>query len=221
MSKQYTYHGGCVLKSAVTAAASTGTASVAMVFQVPDVGERTVWLYLSDGAMPYTTEKLEACGFNGDFADPKFDQRLYDEGIQLSSHTEDYDGTPKEKWDIARERKPITPAASDLVKKLSREWKMRNGTTSTAGKPPASKPSSPPSAPPASPSKSPPKSPPPSKDVWDTNRAWDVFAVLENAEAAWHDAIDAVMVSSNKPRDKFTSAEWKAVADIGGAGIPV
>ncbi len=217
MSKQYTYHNGCVLKSAVTSSAKTGTPSLAMVFDVPDVGERTVWHYLSDGSMPYTTEKLEACGFDGNFAEPKFDQRLYDEGIQLSVHEDEYDGKPTEKWDIARPRKPITPAASDLIQKLSREWKMRNGKTGgTTGKPPASKSSSPPSKPPASPSKSPPTSKP-----WDEDRAWGVFAELADAESLWNDAVDKVMVLSNKPRDKFGSAEWKAVADRAAADIPV
>jgi len=82
--------------------------------------ERTVYLYLSEGAFPYTVEKLDRLGFNGDFENPSLSGIA--DGVGVECVHEDYQGSPHEKWELpsdgAKTREHATPT-SDSVRRLN------------------------------------------------------------------------------------------------------
>lgn len=66
--------------------------------------ERTIWLYLSDGAAAYTHEKLARVGFNGDFADPKIAPENMKDGVAVYCKHEEYpkdSGIFRDRWDLS------------------------------------------------------------------------------------------------------------------------
>lgn len=96
--------------------------------------KRFVRLYLSDKAFPYTAEKLNSLGFNGDYA-----SETMDFGDKAKKHTplelryETYEGEAREKWNLAGgggiEK---VPASASLVQQLN--MKHRALSAPAAGK---------------------------------------------------------------------------------------
>jgi len=98
--------------------------------------QRTIWLYLTDKAMPFTADKLDALGFNGDFSSPKFEQ--LGDGIVVAYSIDRYQGKQKERWDLAIgnhrgfEHDPID---IQTIRRLNAEYKRQKGTTPDPPKP--------------------------------------------------------------------------------------
>lgn len=100
---------------------------------------RTIWVYVSDSAMPYSAPKLVAIGFNGDFSKPDVGDEAK-KGLVLECSHDVWDGRPKERWDLPGrsqlEHKEVTP---DTVRRLNALYKNALGTQSSSpGKPPPS-----------------------------------------------------------------------------------
>ena len=90
-------------------------------------GVRTVFLYVSDAAWPYTEEKLTRLGFNGNFgAGMDFSDAAKSDGVQLICKHELYQNKPREKWDLFREGGGMehTEATPDTVRRLNAKWKL-------------------------------------------------------------------------------------------------
>lgn len=107
--------------------------------------ERNIYLSLTDAARPYSEDKLEALGFNGDFANPGFSQDATTKGVGLLCKREIYNGKDREKWDLASWGvKETELAPSDIVRMLNAQWRQRKQQAAPAGKPGV--PTSPPAA---------------------------------------------------------------------------
>lgn len=98
--------------------------------------ERTVFLYLSDGAMPYTIEKLDKLGFNGDFARPAISQESQS-GIWVECSHDLYKGKTKEQWNLPHEGGSFEPQAltNDAVRALNAKYRQMKGGKPAAGPP--------------------------------------------------------------------------------------
>lgn len=66
---------------------------------VPDVSERTVRLFLSDAAFPYTMDRLKPLEFNGDFVEPKLGGEHL-KGVWVECSHETYEGKVQERWQL-------------------------------------------------------------------------------------------------------------------------
>lgn len=147
------YHG--TPDTAVTSTAKTGTPQLVITFNLTHVADGPSWvelptgqtadvyLFLSDAAWPFTEEKLKALGFNGDFADPKFSDQVYAEGVDLECRHESYQGKVRAKFEMMGGNKP-EPAAADVMRQLNARWKAK---TAPAPRPaPGTRPAPPPKA---------------------------------------------------------------------------
>lgn len=84
--------------------------------------DRTVYMALSDAALPFTEEKLEKMGFLGDFEKMEFSESCYDSGVSLACKHREYSGKMNEEWDVHCGRAPKA-AGGDTIAKLSERWK--------------------------------------------------------------------------------------------------
>jgi len=88
-----------------------------------DPGERTIYLYLSEGALPMTTEVLAFLGFDKDsvkYLNPE-QQGFFDftgQRRDLWCKIEEYQGKSKEKWNISTPRKAATPIDDKELRRL-------------------------------------------------------------------------------------------------------
>ncbi len=99
---------------------------------VPVQAERTVRLYLSDAAFPYTMDRLRPLGFNGDFANPQLTGE-HVKGIWADCSVEMYEGKSHEKWQLPGGGSVgHEPLDSDTVRRLTamRENHERNNKQS-------------------------------------------------------------------------------------------
>lgn len=104
--------------------------------------KRTLFMYMSEGAWPYTQKDLERLGFNGDFDKPELSQRAH-EGFEVRCAHEEYNGKTREKWSLAREGdREKKPLAKDQARVLAARWK----TATQAAKPATGMPPAPPKA---------------------------------------------------------------------------
>ena len=102
--------------------------------------ERKLYISLTDAAWPYSMDRLKAIGFNGDFDNPNFSP----DSVALRCFHEEYEGKPKEKWDIITAGAEATKADSNTIRTLSAKWKQ---AAKPAGAPkPPGKPAAPPAA---------------------------------------------------------------------------
>lgn len=102
---------------------------------------RTINLYLSDNAWPFTKEKLERLGFNGSFDDESMDfgDEPKTKGVELYVKHDEYDGKTREKWDLTGGGGfEHTPPAKDVTRKYAAKWRAETGSKPT-GKPAAPK----------------------------------------------------------------------------------
>ena len=135
----------------VVAKTKEGKPQLAVTFDVAHVAEngawkpmgsayeRTVFMSFSDAAMPYTEDKLQKLGFNGDFDNPAFSV----EGVSLECRHEQYNGRQTEKWDLSGGTFTPEKADDETIRHLNRLWKARQVGKAKA---PAGNPSSPPPA---------------------------------------------------------------------------
>lgn len=130
------YHGS-IIKTGVGESSQKGTPYIFVECDVTHIADdsaergwrliespfkRTVYMYLSDEAWPYTELKLEQLQFNGDFTNPAFEVG----GVPLTCKFEQYQGKNKERWDITYsggggEHKGVT---SDVLRTLNAKWKQ-------------------------------------------------------------------------------------------------
>lgn len=132
--------------------------------ELPENINRTIRLYLSDGAYEFTEKKLKFLGFNGNYSAPVLANVA--DGITVNCTIGNYKGKERDEWDLAEwgggyER--ITPEANVLAQ-LQARW---NQNESSAAKPVAAP--APPQAAtapaPVRPTQAGPASPPPSAPV--------------------------------------------------------
>lgn len=95
--------------------------------KMPNVLERSVYLSLSDAALPYTEVKLKKMGFNNDFDDPQF--AVADSELECKEET--YQGKTREKWDIAGGPSKVEKADHETIEQLNQTWRRRNPTPPT------------------------------------------------------------------------------------------
>ena len=94
-----------------------------------------MYLYLSDAAWPYSSKKLTALGFNGNFAQPQFAAPTDDGWIHLACKHEDYRGTVREKWDLAGNGPERTAPPADDLRRLTAKFKNDQGGYRESPKP--------------------------------------------------------------------------------------
>lgn len=85
--------------------------------------ERTVYLYLSEGALDMTVDAISHLGYDKDslkFLDPNQNGFFNFAGIRcdLWCKVEDWQGDSKEKWSISLPRKPIEPPDEKEIRRL-------------------------------------------------------------------------------------------------------
>lgn len=203
-----TYHKGCSLKEAIYTAAQTGTPCMALTFDVPEVGTRTVFLYYSSGAAEYSDEKLRKLGFNGKADAPEFSNAG---DVELSCKIEQYEGKDRDKWDIAGGM-VFEPAGQDVVRQFNARWKAKYGSA-------PSKPSAPSKAPPKAPSKAPEKDP--GLKATTKDEAWEATVQLNPGvdekvvSERFYASIEKIGKEAGREEDEFTAADWQKVADDG------
>lgn len=88
-------------------------------------GERCIYLYLSDGAMPIAVEVLRHLGYEKDslrFLDPNNDghHSFVGRTCDLWCGHEEYKGNMKEKWSVStpREKKEVVPIEQSEMRRL-------------------------------------------------------------------------------------------------------
>lgn len=110
--------------------------------ELPDPVNAEVRLFLSEAAFPYTAEKLEEMGFNGDFASPEFKDVYSKTGTNLrcSMQKNTQGGKPYEQWELLewgkKVKKPLD--ANDI-----RTFNARYKTVASVSKKPNGSPSIP------------------------------------------------------------------------------
>lgn len=216
MFESGTYRG--YLKDTVTSEARSGSLQVVLTFSVRNVWNGTAWdpvpeqersLYLSltDNAWEFTEAKLNALGFNGDFEAPEFSPAVRTDGIDLTCAREPYNGKTVERWELARWRKDIEPAATDKLHRLNARWKA---TTTHRPGPPSSTPTS-----------APPPVSPPTSESGSRETAWQALVDAENGKKTQEERTDLwrkLIAERGKPEDQFTPEDWRIVADA--AAVP-
>ena len=185
--------------------------AMALTFQIGDY-RRNVFLYLSDGAYPYSEEKLRRLGFNGNFEAPEFTASE----CELECKHEEYQGKMKEKWDIAGGFK-AEPAPPDVAKQFAAKWRASNGAAPTkpAGKPPAPAPRS---APPPAAKGPPPAASKPVEKPYGKDEAWDDHCKLYppdgNGEQWQADIAKVCAHFGVADETQLTEQGWKHVGGI-------
>jgi len=145
---QGNYYG--IITEAGLDTSNSGTPCMAVVFNVThrangeawaemEHATRTVRCYLSDKALPFSKERLDSLGFNGDFDNPVFSEK----GAPLVCKHDKHEGKVHEKWDLSGngagnyERKA---PSSEIIMQLQAKWNALGGGA----------PQSPPNTPPES-----------------------------------------------------------------------
>lgn len=103
--------------------------------------KRSVDLYLSEKAMPFSNDKLNAIGFNGDFGNMQFDPQKTSEGTQLvCKHESGANGNMYEKWDFPFAGSERKPAGTDLIRQLNAKYRQYQQPKPPQAKPTPSQP---------------------------------------------------------------------------------
>lgn len=102
--------------------------------------DRKLYISLTDAAWPYSMDRLKAIGFDGNFDSPGFGP----DAVSLRCEHEEYEGKPKEKWDIITAGAEVTKADTNTVRTLSAKWK--SAAKPAAAPKPAGRPTAPPPA---------------------------------------------------------------------------
>lgn len=210
------YYTGSI-SECVFAEGKSGNVEVVLKFDLGDNAIRTVYLYTTDAAWPYTREKLERLGWNGNTDTPEFSAGT---NIELRCRHDEYQGKTTEKWDIAPGMKAAAP--TDKRKRLEALWRAGGGKVAATAKPPANRPSPPQAA--TKPAAAPPEDDATSNEdgiavIKTKQDAWDAWTAAEtNPDVTrWKSTIAEVEKKSGKKSSNFTPAEWDHVA---GAAVP-
>ena len=91
-----------------------------------DPVDAAVFLWTTGKAWPYTEEKLEKLGFNGDPENPVFHDVCYELGVTLACKNDTYNGKPQTKWDIHFGKS--APASADAVAGFKAKWAATHPT---------------------------------------------------------------------------------------------
>lgn len=161
---------------------------------MPEV-ERRVFLSLHENSMPFTQAKLEALGFNGDFADPKFSDAVHNKGVELVCEHSTHNGKATERWGLANWRPEIKPATADKLRHFNAKWKALGGSTQAKPAPPA-------------------PLPPTGNGTATRETAWQALLDAqsdkmnqEELAAKWREIIAGL----GKPEGEFGGEDWAAV----------
>lgn len=207
MSDQRTWYQNCrVVGARLGQTPAKGTPYLSVTFAVPNVGERSVSLWLTEKAMANTEEKLEQLGFNGDVEHPQFSNPI----ASLSCEPEEYNGKKVERWQIGR---GDTPLGTDEAAAIAARFRARFGgsVNGTASAPRAAAPPSVPPRPVAAPARS---AGPPKADDFGKNQAWDAWVKESpngdvNADLFYKTIDD---VRGKIPESEMTADQWRQVA---------
>lgn len=112
-----------------------------------------VVLYMVDSCKDSTTRALEELKFDGNFSEPKYDEKFYGDGHELYLKNEEYNGKPQERWNIGGIFGGSIPLQSEEVLQMNARWKAWSAkpTSAPKGKPGATAPGA--TTPPAAPTK--------------------------------------------------------------------
>ena len=156
MADQIGYYAAKVKRPYVTAVGAKDTPVFAIEFtvthfkgdgweQLQSPMTRTVNLFLTEAALPYTTEKLQRLEFNGDYQAPA----LTDRPVELEAKE---DGEYV-RWNLAKGSAPreVKPVEASVLSMLTAQWAAEFGAPAAPAPAPAPAPVTPPVAPPVAP----------------------------------------------------------------------
>ena len=116
-----------------------------------DWGERTVYLYLSEATLPFTTDILAHLGYDKDslkYLDPN-QQGFFDftgKRCDLWCKLEEYNRSMKEKWSVSMPRPPVAPIEDKELRRLDslfgKAIRARRGPPTASQPTPAAAPAS-------------------------------------------------------------------------------
>jgi hypothetical protein len=187
--------------------------------------QRTVKVYLSNSAMPYSKPKLEALGFNGDYVNPSLSNDATQKGIEVECKVETYNGKQRDKFELPGSGGGHQSLDADEIRKLNNMWKAAKADDKKPAPKPAAKPTAKPAAPPKPPAPKPPAAP-----DFDKDRAWGVLLKACQDAATADDTEEAVtqrasdewariygLLFENRPEEDMTAMDWEAFAKRGPA----
>ncbi len=104
---------------------------------IPIQGEKaTLYLYLSEKALPYTIERLQPLGFNGDFNNPALSERGA-KGFWVECFHDTFDGNTRAKFRLPGGVERVSCNA-ETIRRLNALWRSQAKTTPKAPAAPAS-----------------------------------------------------------------------------------
>ena len=158
---------------------------------------RTVYTYITANTEKYAIKKLQAIGFNFDFADPQCSMI----STNLRCTHDEYNGEPKERWDFSYGGGiEVSPLDKSDVAKLNAKYKQYRSTSAPASARPA------------------PPVPAPAKKTVTREYVWDKFLDSkqctdpENASMCameWSSLLSTVYPDVDE--SEFKSDHWAAV----------
>ena len=107
---------------------TNGTPQFAVNFLLDNGDNRTVFMFTTDAAWPFTEEKLKAIGWDGNPDEMHFTA----EAVELQCKHETYKEKTREKWDVAGGKKEWEPAPADVKRSVMARWKASAGKTTPA-----------------------------------------------------------------------------------------
>lgn len=120
--------------------------------RIPNPEQRTVKMFLTEAAYPFTEAKLKAFGFNGDFANPLFNED-FNAGTELvcTNRQDPANGRTYDDFDFPRTGGQELEAADiDTVRLFNAKWKTAHAAAAKPmGRPMTPPPRPAPAAPPA------------------------------------------------------------------------
>lgn len=201
-------YANCNLKEWAFPEGKSGHVEIHLKFEIAENTFRTVYLYTTDAAWPFTSDKLKRLGWNGktgeaaEFSDAQ--------GVELYCDHDTYNGTTKEKWNIGGLGMKAD-AGTDKLRTI--EARFRNEHRSPAPAPARS-------APPArtaTPQRSapPPRTQAPVTKPFGKEDAWDAFEKGGvSSPDAFNGAIEATEKARNKTEAEFTADDWQYVCEL-------
>ena len=105
----------------------------------PEQPNRTVYISMSDNAVPYSLPKLKLIGAAGDLLNLTFSK--VGESFTLECKENFYEGKTTERWDFPQIAREVTPPSDDVLRRLSAVYKnFLDATRTPDTAPPAAPP---------------------------------------------------------------------------------
>jgi hypothetical protein len=193
---------------------TNGTPCWAIVFEVPEIGRRTVRLWITEKSKPFTIEKLTFLGWNYDIENPVFGNT---ENVPLSRKYEEYNGKQQEKWDIFNPKTPRPASNRDAFRSFAAEARAIGGPPPRTVKPTAVVTTT---QAPATKAPERPKKPTVNINldaIENADTAWAEYVKLTPGKSeadrseAFYGAVDKVKAKTKRDEDTFTADDWKEV----------